>query len=407
LISIVIPVFNGHEMTQDCVKSIRDNTSDCEIVIVDNGSFPAETTRLNGTTIRNEKNLGFPVAINQGIKAAKGGVIILLNNDTIVTPGWAEKLMAHFDKYDIVGPMTNYCAGLQRVFLPTYNDDKELYQVATQWANDHAGQSVEVNFIIGFCMAFKKSLYDDLGSFDESLWPCSGEEIDFCLRARDKGFKVGIAKDVYIHHEGSQTFRSMDVDYAAICERNDSHLKERWGYSIWGNQSVLLNETKGVRLNMGSGPFPLKGFINIDQFEHVHPDLICDCTKLPYEPESVDEIYAGHVLEHFHYADGVKALGYWISLLKHGGKISVTVPDYDYLVKAYAANPSPEKLMEFNDTYIYSGIQPSPHLYAYSADLLKRVMENAGLIEIKRLPVNHPYFPEAVLWQVGFEGVKP
>jgi hypothetical protein len=63
--------------------------------------------------------------------------------------------------------------------------------------------------------------------------------------------------------------------------------------------------------------------------------------------------------------------------------------------------------MEFNDTYIYSGIQPSPHLYAYSADLLKRVMENAGLIEIKRLPVNHPYFPEAVLWQVGFEGVKP
>jgi predicted SAM-dependent methyltransferase len=158
---------------------------------------------------------------------------------------------------------------------------------------------------------------------------------------------------------------------------------------------------------MGSGPFPLDGFINIDQFEHVHPDLICDCTKLPYELGSVDEIYAGHILEHFHYADGINVLQYWKSLLRSGGVISITVPDYDYLVKEYAAHPTPAKLIEFNNMYIYSGIQPSPHKFAYSAALLKQVMEEAGFVSVTRMPVDHPYFPSPVEWQAGFTGVNP
>jgi len=49
----------------------------------------------------------------------------------------------------------------------------------------------------------------------------------------------------------------------------------------------------------------------------------------------------------------------------------------------------------------------SPHRYAYSADLLREVMETAGFIDLKRMPVNHQYFPTPVNWQAGWEGVKP
>jgi predicted SAM-dependent methyltransferase len=255
-------------------------------------------------------------------------------------------------------------------------------------------------------MAFKKSLFEKIGPFDESLWPCCGEEIDFCLRSREKCYRVGIAQDVYVHHFGSQTFAEMGLDYKEIGDRNDKYLSERWGNDFW-NRQAAISKNGGIRLNLGSGPFPLPGFINIDQFENVKPDLVCDVLSLPYEPETVSEIYAGHILEHFRFDDGMKALRYWHSILCHGGTISVSTPDFDFLARKYLSDPSPERLMNFNDTYIYSGLQPSPHQYAYSAALLKKVMEDAGFVNLTVMPVNHPYFPHIVDWQIGYTGFKP
>ena len=238
MISIIIPVFNAHEMTQECIGAVRDNTQDYEIVIVDNGSTPP----IIGATIRNESNLGFPVAVNQGIRAAKGEVIFLLNNDVIVTPGWASMILKHLEKADIVAPMSNYCAGMQRIVLPVYRNRAELDTTAKEFMLKNPLLTHEVNWIIGFCMVFRKSLYDKLGPFDESLWPCSGEEIDFCLRSRAAGYKIGIANNVYIHHHGSQTFAEMQkdgcFDYDAIITRNNTHLSEKWGADFFYRQDA-------------------------------------------------------------------------------------------------------------------------------------------------------------------------
>ena len=409
MLSIIVPVYNQHETAHACIAAVRANTQDFELIVIDNGSEPEFIPEGPAIVIRNVKNEGFPRAINQGLKAATGETVILLNDDVICAQGWSERLLAHLDSYSIVSPVTNYCAGLQRVTIPVYQDEQEFNREAEIWAVAHAGESQEVNWVIGFCMAFKKSLWEEIGPFDESLWPCSGEELLFCLDARKAGHKVGIARDVYVHHEGSQTFNEMEkagqVDYLKVSERNEKHVNEKYP-NFWNEQKVVPKAVDGIRLNMGSGPFPMKGFINIDQFEAVTPDLLCDVAKLPYEPGTVAEIYAGHVLEHFRFDEGQKVLRYWLSLLKPGGMISVVVPDYDFLVKEYAENPSPEKLIIFNDTYIYSGIQPSPHQYAYSAALLEKVMIEAGFKDLKRMPVDHHYFPFAVEWQTGFQGIK-
>jgi predicted SAM-dependent methyltransferase len=403
MLSIVIPVFNQHEMTAACIEAVRRHTSDYELVIVDNGSQPP----IDGAAIRNDSNLGFPAAVNQGVRAASGDMIVLLNNDVIVTPGALNRLGAWADAgFDIVGPITNYAAGMQKVNLPTYENDEELNREAGLRSEENSGKAEEVNWVIGFCMAFRGSVFNEIGLFDESLWPCCGEEIDFCLRAREKGRRIGIAHDVYVHHFGSQTFAEMGLDYKELCDRNDKHLAERWGNDFWKRQAAI-SQTGGIRLNLGSGPFPLQGFINVDQFESVKPDLVCDVLALPYGPGTVNEIYAGHILEHFRFDDGMKALRYWNSILCHGGIISISTPDFDHLARKYLSDPSPERLMDFNDTYIYSGLQPSPHLYAYSAALLKKVMEDAGFVNLTVMPENHPYFPHIVDWQIGYTGFKP
>jgi len=236
MISIILPVLNQISMTNECIKAVRDNTSNYEIIIIDNGSEPPyeiiNLPECPHTYIRYEENFGFPVAVNQGIRAAKGENIILLNNDVIVTPRWADRLIKWLDEYDIIGPCTNYSAGYQRIrAFGIYHDIQGLNVEAEKWGEMHKGKADDVNWVIGFCMAFKKSLYEQLGIFDESVWPSSGEEIDFCLKAKNAGYRVGIAHDVYVHHIGSVTFKDINSKhpYRDIVEKSEKHLKDKWG----------------------------------------------------------------------------------------------------------------------------------------------------------------------------------
>lgn len=80
-----------------------------------------------------------------------------------------------------------------------------------------------------------------------------------------------------------------------------------------------------LRLNLGCHRWPLKGFVNIDLDPVFAYDLQADCLHLPYEDNSVDEIYAGHLLEHTTLEEN--ALKEWHRVLKPGGLITITVPE--------------------------------------------------------------------------------
>ena len=252
MLSLIIPTWNHNEMALECITAVRENTQDCEIIVIDNGSDPPFVKPYTGfidiTVIRNETNLGFPVAVNQGIMASKGDIIILLNDDVVVTPEWATKLTSALQECSIVGAVTNYSSGVQRNDIGTYENKSELNKAVNEWEEDYEGEILEVRWVIGFCMAFPRSLFDEIGPFDESIWPCCGEEIDFCLRAGEAGHRVGIAFDCYVHHEGSVTFKEMNSEhpYSEIIERNNKHLEKRWGKGF-GVQ--LLDDNKGLEVS--------------------------------------------------------------------------------------------------------------------------------------------------------------
>jgi acetyltransferase-like isoleucine patch superfamily enzyme len=271
MLSITIPVFNKQDLSYECIQTVLDTTTDCEIIVVDNGSNPPFKPPFGGfteiTVIRNEENTGFPHAVNQGIKAAKGDTIVLLNNDVFVTPGCLNRLDNYISMYniDIIGPCTNYCAGIQRVQLPVYNSLDQLNTEAGYFYEENKETFTNVNWVIGFCMMFKKSLYDELGEFDESLWPCSGEEIDFCFRAKEKGYSIAIANDTYVHHEGSKTFEIMgyvDEKYTELCNRNDTHLANKWGANFWQNQAVVEDKREAKEPIFGDYTY-VDGTLNI------------------------------------------------------------------------------------------------------------------------------------------------
>jgi GT2 family glycosyltransferase len=340
MLSIVIPAWNQHGMTEECIQAIRLNTVgvDYELVLVDNGSDPPISLPFMGfadaTLIRNETNLGFPVAVNQGIRAAKGDAIALLNNDVIVTTSWADRLLRGLESFSIVGPLTNYAAGMQNVTVSPYNSQDELNGIAAMWGEEHDGREIEVNWVIGYLMAFRKSLFDEIGEFDESLWPCSGEEVDFCYRAKAAGHKIGIIADAYVHHHGSVTLKAMDVDYMELCKRNDKHLNDKWG-DFWGNQAVTVAVTSpapaGLCLNLGCGLDHIPGYVNIDNRCQVNPDLFCDITSgLPYPDSSVDYVRAYDFLEHIPPGETVGVIEEIWRVLKPGGMFESFTPDAEH-----------------------------------------------------------------------------
>ena len=108
--SIIIPVFNRVELTQQCLTHLAQVTSDpsFEVIIVDNASSdgtPEFLRTLEGDiqVIRNEENRGFAKACNQGAALARGKYVVFLNNDTIPQPGWLSSLVEEVESHEQVG----------------------------------------------------------------------------------------------------------------------------------------------------------------------------------------------------------------------------------------------------------------------------------------------------------------
>ncbi|MFH1278941.1 MAG: glycosyltransferase [Candidatus Eisenbacteria bacterium] len=233
---IVIPVWNNLRLTVNCWTSIRKNTkTPFDLVIVDNGSTEPvayDAEQNNFRVIRNEKNLGFAAAVNQGIRAVWSDYVVILNNDCIVTPGWLERMIAHLEEdpsIGVVAPQTNYASTGQRV-AAEYRDETGLYKFSDRLYRKNRGRREEMNKVVGMCMVLPRRVIEEVGLFDERFGIGNFEDDDYCLRIRMAGYKVVCARDVYVHHEGGATFRLMDVDYKALLEENSKVYLRKWSF---------------------------------------------------------------------------------------------------------------------------------------------------------------------------------
>jgi O-antigen biosynthesis protein len=100
---------------------------------------------------------------------------------------------------------------------------------AQQWAVEHAGETMAVQRLIGFCLLVRKVVVERIGGLDERFGAGNFEDDDFSVRATLAGYEGQIAKDVFIHHTGGQTFRGANIDYTESLLRNWSLFKAKWG----------------------------------------------------------------------------------------------------------------------------------------------------------------------------------
>lgn len=241
LTSIVILCFNQLEYTKKCLQSIVKHTSvPYELIIIDNGSsdgtqsFLEEYAKKHSrcSIILNKENRGFAGGNNQGIAAAKGDYILLLNNDVVVTEAWLERLIAHAESdanIGMAGPVSNSISGPQQVENVTYGRNlNKMHKFAQEYSKNNVGRTQDILRLVGFCLLIKRQVLEIIGGMDESYGNGNYEDDDLCLRSRIAGYRHIIAHDVFVHHYGSVTFKGNRIDYHASLEGNLRRFAEKW-----------------------------------------------------------------------------------------------------------------------------------------------------------------------------------
>lgn len=259
--SIIIVTCNALEYTEACLESVeRCTPQPHEVIVVDNGSTDGTRDylrrRLSVRLIESRQNRGFPAAANQALRASRGDRFLLLNNDVIVTPGWLERLNdALYSAPDVglVGPCSNEVSGPQRV-QAGYSTPGELNSFATDWQTRHEGQRQDVDRLVGFCLLMRKEVVERIGLLDERFGIGNFEDDDYCYRARLAGFRAVIARDCFVHHFGSATFKSSGTDYPAILKRNHQLFLEKWrGTERDERPAVAEADARPETISIGSG----------------------------------------------------------------------------------------------------------------------------------------------------------
>ena len=158
-VSIIIPTYNQREYVLKCVSSIEKHTpAPFEIIVVDNASKDgtAEAMLRKGGMARVvalQKNRGFAGGVNHGLMMARGRHIIVLNNDTLVTPGWLDNMMtclASDPKIGVVGPVTDDIGGDQQIQVP-YREVEEMWSFAATHNRPDADKHRITDRLVGFC----------------------------------------------------------------------------------------------------------------------------------------------------------------------------------------------------------------------------------------------------------------
>ena len=219
---IIMPLKDGGEVLQRCLRSVLDELSrlpGAQLMLVDDCSEQAATRHLLArcathsgvSVIRTSSPLGFTGAVNQGLQQIGIGPVLLLNSDVWLPPGTLAQMLSHLEDPDVgtVTPLSNNAGSVcllgpgRAARMPEPDVCNRLAEAALRY---NRGMSVDLPNGNGFAMLLAEQCLQDVGPLSGLYESGYYEEVDFCLRASLRGWRHVAAVDCFVGHVGSVTY---------------------------------------------------------------------------------------------------------------------------------------------------------------------------------------------------------
>jgi GT2 family glycosyltransferase len=232
LVSVVIPNFNGKDLVADCLASLERQTfTDFEVIVVDNGSTDGSADEVRrrfpwvARIVENRANLGFAKACNQGIEAARGEHIALLNNDTETHPRWLAELAGAAERNPEAGMFAAKTLFFdRREVIDTaghliYPDGLNRGRGRLETDRGQYDRLTDVFFPSGAAALYRRAMLEEIGLFDEHHF-AYGDDTDLGIRGRLAGWKCVFVPGAVVYHRYSMTTGEYSPAKVFLVERN-------------------------------------------------------------------------------------------------------------------------------------------------------------------------------------------
>lgn len=260
-ITVVVPVYEDFEATRACLELLAAARPACEyqILVVDDASPNAplkawlDEAAASGAfqLLRNESNLGFAAAVNKALALRARGDALLLNADALLPPGAVDRLCALSRAEPGIGAVTPFSNNGELTSYPVRNAANPMPSAAEIAALDARARAVNGDALvdipngIGFCLYVTEACLDAVGGLPEIYAEGYYEDVEFCLAARERGFRNVAAPGVFVGHAGSKSFAARKQ---ALVMRNLQLIEARFpGYRLETAAFVALDPLKPYR----------------------------------------------------------------------------------------------------------------------------------------------------------------
>ena len=232
-VSVVTPNYNGVKFLKNYFNSLNQD-SECigEVIIIDNGSDDSSLEYIQKNNfnfpvvvIKNDENLGFALAVNQGISKAKYDYIFSLNNDTEVEIGSINAMLDLIQEEDIFSVQAKMIQSDNKQLIDDAGDEYNLLawtkKMGENQNSENYSQVLEIFSSCAGAALYKKSVLEEIGSFDDNFFAYM-EDVDLAIRSQIYGYRNLLCPDAVVYHIGSATSGSRYNDFKVrIAARNN------------------------------------------------------------------------------------------------------------------------------------------------------------------------------------------
>ena len=224
--TVIVPVHNALEALDACLASLdRTLPAGAAVLVADDASSDpriapmlaswASRTALAARVVRRERNLGFPANCNAAFVETGDADVVLLNSDTVTTPGWLARLAECVASDPRIATATPWSNNAEICSFPRFCEDNPPPEHADALADAAAGMPREFPDLptaVGFCMVVRREALRAIGDFDAATFGAGyGEENDLSLRAASMGWRNVLCPTAYVVHHGGASFAPLGL----------------------------------------------------------------------------------------------------------------------------------------------------------------------------------------------------